>query len=271
MKSKWQIPLVIGLVLLLVSSVGGCKPYTQADLDTAREASHNEGYVAGEAAGEASGYSAGKTEGYKEGEEAGRTAGYKEGEKAGKAAGYKEGEEAGMTVGYKEGEETGKAAGYKEGEEAGYIKGKNDGIEEGEIAGYDRGYSTGMEAGLGHGYTLKDPTYSEAVAFLREDNTDNNQYNGNTYNCSHFCRDVVNNAEQQGLRAAIVLIQFSSSTSSAGHSVIAFNTIDGGIVYFEPQFDDEIELTIGESYAALNNYQQSPSVDDTIAEVIVVW
>jgi hypothetical protein len=259
MKSKWQLPFVIGLVLLLVSSVGGCKPYEQADLDAAREASHNEGYVAGEAVGEASGYFEGKTEGYKDGEEAGRTVGYKEGEEEGKTAGYKEGEEAGKT------------AGYEEGEDVGYIKGKDDGIKEGEIAGYDRGYSTGIEAGLGHGYTLKDPTYSEAVAFLREDNTDNNEYNENTYNCSHYCRDVVNNAEEQGLRAAIVLIQFSGSASNAGHSVIAFNTIDRGIVYFEPQFDDEIELIIGESFSALNNYRQSSSVDDTIAEIIVIW
>ena len=38
------------------------------------------------------------------------------------------------------------------------------------------GYEEGMEAGLGHGYTLRDPTYAEAVAFLREDKTDENEY-----------------------------------------------------------------------------------------------
>jgi hypothetical protein len=259
MKSKWQLLFFMGLVLLLVASISGCKPYTQADLDVAREVSYKEGYDAGKIEGEASGYSIGKAEGYKEGEGAGRTAGYKEGEKVGN------------TVGYQEGEEAGKAAGYQEGEKVGYIKGKNDGFKEGEIAGYNQGYSAGMEAGLGHGYTLKDPTYSEAVAFLREDTTDSNEYNENTYNCSHFCRDVVNNAEQQRLRAAIVLIQFPRSISSAGHSVIAFNTIDRGIVYFEPQFDDEIELIIGESFTMLNNYRQLPSVDDTIAEIIAIW
>ena len=231
MRNKLQLLFFIGLVLLLVSSIGGCKPYTQEDLDAAREAGYSEGHFAGKAEGEDSGYSAGRTEGYKEG----------------------------------------KAEGYKQGEEAGYTEGKTEGYEEGEIAGYDKGYSIGIEAGLGHGYTLRDPTYIEAVAFLREDKTDSNEYNTDTYNCSHFCRDVINNAEQQGLRAAIVLIQFPISTSSAGHSVIAFNTIDEGMIYFEPQYDDRVKVTIGESFAEINNYQKPPSADDTIDDIIIIW
>ena len=51
-KRKWCSILLVGLVLILASSVIGCAPrYTQTDLDAAREAGYNAGFTEGYKAG----------------------------------------------------------------------------------------------------------------------------------------------------------------------------------------------------------------------------
>ena len=80
-------------------------------------------------------------------------------------------------------------------------------------------------------------------------------------------RDVLNNAEEEGLRGAFVAIYYPD----VGHSIIAFNTIDEGLVYFEPQFDDEVKVIISKSYTQLNNYEKSDDYDDTIMDILVIW
>ncbi len=176
----------------------------------------------------------------------------------GDAAGYDKGYSAGQEVGYSWGKQDGYDLGKEEGYNTGYTSGKTD--------GYDDGYAQGMQAGLGHGYTLRDPTYKEAVVFLREDKTDRNRYVEDSYTCSHFARDVCNNAEAEGLRCAFVELRFREG----GHSIIAFDTSDKGVVYFEPQFDDEVKVIINQSYSRLNDYQGSP-VNDTIMDILVIW
>jgi len=177
---------------------------------------------------------------------------------AGDADGYDDGYLAGHKVGYALGEEDGYSDGYALGQDEGYALGEAD--------GYEDGYEDGVEAGVGHGYTLRDPTYGEAVAFLSLDMTDRNEYDEDTYVCSHFARDVCNNAEAAGWRCAFVLLDFPE----VGHSIIAFDTIDRGLVYFEPQFDDEVTVIIGRSYAQLNNYLPPP-YPDIVLDVLIIW
>lgn len=176
----------------------------------------------------------------------------------GDAAGYDEGYLAGQKIGYVEGNQ--------EGYNDGYNLGMDEGYDEGEAAGYTAGYAEGLEAGTGHGFCLRNPTYAEAVAFLNSDRTDRNHYDDDSYVCSHFARDVCNNAEAAGWRCAFVELRYSD----AGHSIIAFETIDQGLVYFEPQFDDEVSLEIGRSYAQLNHYA-APYFDDVIQDILVIW
>lgn len=180
----------------------------------------------------------------------------------GDAAGYDNGYAAGHDVGYSSGEQDG----YNEGYVSGKAEGYDEGYDLGQADGYEEGYDEGMEAGLGHGYTLRDPTYVEAVAFLREDRTDRNEYDEDSYVCSHFARDVCNNAEAEGLRCAFVELRYSEW----GHSIIAFETIDRGLVFFEPQFDDEVKVIINRSYSQLNGYMK-PSDSDTILDILVIW
>ena len=172
----------------------------------------------------------------------------------GDAAGYNNGYSAGQNVGYSSGKQEGYDLGKEEGYNAGYTSGK--------AAGYDEG----VQAGSGHGYTLKDPTYKEAVLFIEQDKTNENKYVEDTYVCTHFSRDVCNNAEQRGLRCAFVELRYPDG----GHSIVAFNTIDKGLVYFEPQFDDEVKVIVNQSYSRLNNYLKTAG-NDIIRDIVVIW
>ena len=212
-------------------------------------------------------YVLGDAEGY----EAGKTIGYI----SGKQDGYKEGEEAGYY--------SGKADGYTQGESVGYISGRRDGYSEGEAIGYEDGYSEGkadgydegVEASLGHGYTLRDPTYKEVITFLRQDKTDKNKYVEDTYGvyvCSHFARDVCNNAEKAGLRCAFVELRHPEQ----GHAIIAFDTIDKGLAYFEPRTDERVKPATGKQYYQCiepkpGYYYPKPAHDDTIMDILIIW
>ncbi len=180
---------------------------------------------------------------------------------------YSEGETAGYEDGYSEGETAGYEDGYSVGHEAGYSLGEQD--------GYDEGYEVGVEAGSGHGYTLRDPTYEEVITFLGQDKTDENEYIEDTYGvyvCSHFTRDVDNNAEEAGLRCAFVELRYPDG----GHAIIAFDTIDEGLVYFDAQTDERVRPVIGKRYYQCiepkpGYYYPRPSYDDTINDILVIW
>jgi predicted RNase H-like nuclease (RuvC/YqgF family) len=75
------------------------------------------------------------------------------------------------------------------------------------------------------------PTWSELISFLAEDQTEKHEYIANEYDCSEFSRDVHNNAEAAGIRAAEVQVWFRNETS--GHALNAFITTDCGLVYVD--------------------------------------
>ena len=192
------------------------------------------------------------------------------------AMGEATGHDKGYDAGYSIGQEAGYDEGYSSGETNGYSSGKQDGFEEGytsgTAAGYEEGYNEGVEASLERGYTLRDPTYNEVVTFLRKDKTDENKYVDPTYVCSHFARDVNNNAEASGFRCAFIEIRYKEG----GHALIAFNTIDKGLVYFESQTDDRANPVIGKRlYQCIEpepgHYYEKPSFDDTIMDILVIW
>jgi len=92
---------------------------------------------------------------------------------------------------------------------------------------------------------LFDPTYEQAYNFLENDKTDLNTFNDVTYNCDHFSTDVNNNAEGQGIRCGYVVISLSSGTP---HAIVAFNTTDEGLIFFEPQSDQLVILEKNKDY-----------------------
>ncbi|NQT30777.1 MAG: hypothetical protein HQ588_00435 [Deltaproteobacteria bacterium] len=190
----------------------------------------------------------------------------------GDTSGYGRGYSTGQDIGYSAGEQIGYSDGYISGKAEGY----DEGYDLGQTEGYDEGYSLGLEAGFGHGYTLRDPTYEEAVDFLKRDKTSDNEYDDDDYGvyvCSHFSRDVCNNAEAEGLRCAIVHLVYPEI---AGHAIVAFDTIDEGLVYFEAITDERANPEVGECYYKCivprqGYYYLPPENDDTILDILVTW
>ncbi len=124
----------------------------------------------------------------------------------------------------------------------------------------------------GHGYTIIDPSYRQMMDFIARDKTDENQYIEDRYVCEDFAMDVCNNAEEEGIRCAFVVINHPEW----GHSIVAFNTVDKGLVYIESQTDEVVVPEIGEFYYRCvmpksGYYYEKPDYDDTIEKILVIW
>lgn len=131
---------------------------------------------------------------------------------------------------------------------------------------YLEGYTKGLEDGAGHGYTIRDPTYQEATQFIATDQTDKNIYDETDYTCTNFAADFKNNAFDVGYRCGLVEIE----SPSLGHAIVCFYTIDRGLIFIEPQWDDIVTLTIGLSYSELNGYEIA-DYDDTVVRYVIIW
>ena len=141
------------------------------------------------------------------------------------------------------------------------------GYQYGEDDGYTAGYTAGAQAGVGTGYNVRNPTYQEAMDFMARDRTDENEYEEGIYTCSDFATDFNNNAEAAGYRCAYVYIEY---TCDLGHSAVAFDTVDQGMIYIEPQFDKLVTITEGVSYSDLNGFKE-PSYEDIVRRITVAW
>lgn len=248
-KLMWTL---VAIIVIGVISFGGYKVYGMG---------YDNGEKAGYSTGEDLGYKAGLEIGYGEGYHAGTDDGIRTGTLEGKKLGYAEGYDVGEDEGYKTGYDSGLTAGTQ----AGY----EDGYSEGETTGYDKG----LTDGFGHGYNIKDPTWAQVLAFLAADRTNEKPYIEPTYVCAHFSRDVCNAAETAGIRCAVVELRY---VGTQGHLIVAFNTIDRGLVYFEPQTDEQATPAIGKRYYTTiipepGYYYTAPDYDDTIMDMVLIW
>ncbi len=97
----------------------------------------------------------------------------------------------------------------------------------------------------GKKYELHDPTYAEVEIFIYQDETNEKPYDDEMFNCGHYAQEVNNNAEEQGIRCAYVSVNF---TLGERHALVAFNTTNKGLLYYEPQLDKKAYLDIGKYY-----------------------
>ena len=211
---------------------------------------HDNGYQLGYSNGNTFGYENGYGEGYSEGHDNGYQLGYSNGNTFGYENGYGKGYDNGYDNGYEIGENHGYDNGYSVGHSDGYSAGLSE--------GYDTGYENGLNSVLGHGYSLRDPTYEEMKNFIARDKTNENTYDINTYNCYNFTADVINNAEAENIHCGFVYILFPENKA---HALVAFNTIDRGLKYIEPQHDDEVSVRVG----------WSSYYGDMIVNVAIIW
>jgi len=117
-------------------------------------------------------------------------------------------------------------------------------------------HGTYVESAVSQAIALKNPTFQELKDFILRDPTSRNEFILNQYECRHFATEVNNNAEAEGLRCAFVLLCFDQGQ----HSVIAFDTVDRGLVYIEPQTDAAIHPEVGGKYKGKE-----------IKEILIAW
>jgi hypothetical protein len=125
----------------------------------------------------------------------------------------------------------------------------------------------------GYGYVLRDPSYREMGDFLAWDRTSEREYVESEYVCVDFAADVKANAAREGIRCAYVVIEYHRGD---GHTIVAFDTTDEGLVFIEPQFDWEVEPELGKRYYQCvspppGHYMTKPGYDDTITRITVIW
>lgn len=97
------------------------------------------------------------------------------------------------------------------------------------------------------------PTWSQLMNFLSQDQTEKHTYIANVYDCSQFSRDLHNNAEAAGIRAAEVQVWFVND--QAGHALNAFLTTDYGLVYIDCSgVDKTSRVKAGKEFRAIEPY-----------------
>ncbi|MCL0094776.1 hypothetical protein M1N58_02630 [Dehalococcoidales bacterium] len=167
---------------------------------------------------------------------------------------------------------------YEDGYNEGYAQTYDVRYRESYNQGYDKGYDQGFQSGLETGYKeglatrvdLRNPTYKELMDFLRRDKTDLKPYIKGEYTCSNFSADVNINAELEGIRAAWVRLRFADE-EVRGHAIVAFETIDKGLIFIEPQTDEIAKPVIGESYWQSVGRTRPTDYDDTVVEIQIIW
>jgi hypothetical protein len=145
--------------------------------------------------------------------------------------------------------------------------GYDTGYTEGNSTGFTAGYQAGVEGLKDRVYTLRDPTYSEALRFLRRDATDRIDYHLGSFVCHDYSTTVKVNAFKEGIHCYYVSLEFPEPP---GHAIVAFNTTDRGLVFFEPQEDKEMDVDLGIRYFR-DNGNYVVDYDDTIVGFDLVW
>ncbi len=161
---------------------------------------------------------------------------------------------------------------YDEGYSQTYDVGYQEAYDEAYDKGYDKGYEIGLETGPKEGVAtqveLRNPTHKEMWEFLAGDETDSKPYIIGEYVCNDFATQLDNNAEAAGIRAAYVRIR----SKNWWHAVVAFETLDRGVIFIEPQSDRIVKLVTGDPFPWHSVGTPNPSgYLDPIVEIQIIW
>ena len=160
---------------------------------------------------------------------------------------------------------------YGEGYLQTYDSGYQAAYEESYPQGYEKGLEVGLETGSGEEVAalveVHNPTYKELREFLEHDKTDSNLYIKGVYMCADFAADLNNNAERRGIRAAYVIVR----ARAWSHALVAFETVDRGIVFVEPISDTYVKVEAGEPYRWLFGGVGATRYEDTVVGIEFIW
>ena len=97
------------------------------------------------------------------------------------------------------------------------------------------------------------PSYSDVLAFVEEDDTDKQRYIGDNYTfiCTDFADRFIGNFLKKGFFSCEAIIYLPENSS---HSLVAINTTDKGLIFIEPQKDKVItSMRVGDNYCSYIN------------------
>jgi Bacterial Ig domain len=108
----------------------------------------------------------------------------------------------------------------------------------------------GHKISLLHNKSAINPTYSQLLSFIKNDQTDQRKYVPGQYTCGDFAETVQNNAEKAGYKAGWVAIE------GINHCCNAFQTTDKGMIYIDctgspnggGSWDTSVKLAKGKEY-----------------------
>jgi|GEM_PF-3044391 len=117
------------------------------------------------------------------------------------------------------------------------------------------------------GRALKDPTYTEAVTFIKADKTNE----AVPYDHSLATVLVAENARKQGINCYKVIARMPGGQNGPiGYNFVGFNTTDRGWVYFctaSTCADNEVKIEIGKRISQSNPSWGNLGFDDTVISI----
>ncbi|MFC1948997.1 hypothetical protein ACFLW0_02355 [Chloroflexota bacterium] len=156
------------------------------------------------------------------------------------------------------------SSGYEEGYTQGYFQGQKDGSEtgyqEGTMVGYAEGGGESSGANITGAYFIYNPTYSEMLDILGQDEM-------------NTAKEIHDYAVVNGVRVAYVRCPIAREAREGRvylYQLVAFETVDRGLIIIEPKSHREVKVEVGKSYSELNDFP-SPDYDDTVTKMTIVW
>lgn len=159
--------------------------------------------------------------------------------------GHERGFDEGYSQGYEDGLKEGAEAGYQEGSRVGYAKDKVLDDSSDNVAGY---------------YFLYNPTYDEVREILAEGEIGS-------------AKEIHDYAEINGVRVGYVRCPIAREAAKGRvylYQLVAFETVDRGLIIIEPWSHREVKVEVGKSYREVNGFPASP-YDDTVTKMTIVW
>ena len=155
--------------------------------------------------------------------------------------------------------ERGFVEGYSQGYEDGFMQGSEAGYQEGHRVGYETDKTVDGDNASAY-YFLYNPTYSDVQEILVE---------GDVFSA----KEIHDFAEINGIRVGYVRCPIARKAPEGRvylYQLVAFETVDKGLIIIEPWTHREVKVEVGESYRGVNGFPPS-SYDDTITKMTIVW
>jgi hypothetical protein len=166
---------------------------------------------------------------------------------------FNESIQLGYNHGYTTGYQTGITVGYHDGRNKGYRE-----ISEGDPSEVYTPQAPNKTEEVSVKNIVSNPTYAELQAFLASEETIS-------------VWETNNNAELQGIRAGHAIYETAYlATKGKCYELVAFATLDKGLILIELPSYKEVQLEIGKHYHELNGLPAT-DYDDKITKIRIFW